>query len=95
MTQYLLTLIEKVYMSGQATSLDELRKLIARPQQIINKHIEDLKKSGGQPIQMPQVVKKPEVVQPVQQPATKQQPTVVNPTIVPPKKGGCGCWGKK
>lgn len=97
MLQYLLTLIKKVYMSGQATSLEELRKLIARPQQIINNHLEDVKKSGGKPIQMPQAVTKPVVVQPVQQvpPVQQPKPVIANPTIVPPKKGGCGCWGKK
>lgn len=83
-------------MSGFATSLEELERLIAAPQKAIADHVTAVKQSGGKPIQMPQVVvPKPAVVPPVQQLVPKQQPTITNPTVVPPKKGGCGCWGQK
>lgn len=82
-------------MAGFATSLEELKQLIIAPQKIIAEHVAAVKQSGGQPVQMPQVVVKPPVVQPIQHTVTRQQPTVSNPTVVPPKKGGCGCWGKK
>lgn len=82
-------------MSGIATSLEELERLISAPQKTISDHVAAVQQSGGKPIQMPQVVVKPPVAPPVQQPVPKQQPTITNPTVVPPKKGGCGCWGQK
>lgn len=84
-------------MSTFAMSLEELEKSIAAPQQTITEHVEAVNRSGGKPVQMPQVVvvPKPVVVTPVQQPAPKQQPSIANTPVVPPKKGGCGCWGSK
>lgn len=83
-------------MSEFATSLEELEKAIVAPQKTIVEHVETVKKLGGKPVQMPQVVApRPVVVPPVQQPATKQQPSIANTPVVPPKKGGCGCWGSK
>ena len=82
-------------MSGFATSLEELNRLIVSPHKTIADHIAEVERSGGQPVQMPQVVIKQPVAPVVQQPLPKQQPTINNPQIVPPKKGGCGCWGTK
>ena len=80
-------------MSEFATSLEELEKAIAAPHKTIVDHVETIKQSGGKTVQMPQVGSKPIGVPPVQQPAPKPQPTVANTPVVPPKKGGCGCWG--
>lgn len=84
-------------MADFATSLEELERAIVAPQKTIVEHVETVKKSGGKPVQMPQVVvvPKPVVVSPIQQPTPKQQPSIANTPVVPPKKGGCGCWGSK
>lgn len=74
--------------------LDNMRK-VPLPIAVISSHLEEVRRANSPTIQLPKVVVKPPVAPPVQQPVPKQQPTVANPVVVPPKKGGCGCWGKK
>lgn len=77
-----------------AVSQKEAHDLTQKDSKVVKAHKAAVQQNGGQPVQMPQVVSKPPVVQPVQQPAPRQQ-TVTPTPVVPPKKGGCGCWGKK
>ena len=73
-------------------SLEELQNTLSAPLRIIEKHLEAIKANGVRPIQMPQVVTPvPPVVRPVQPNIT---PAINNTPLIPPTKGGCGCWGK-
>lgn len=44
-------------------------------------HLTEIKSAPNNTVQMPQV--------------KKQAPTINTAPTIPPKKGGCGCWGNK
>ena len=79
-------------MSIIVTSLKELIDRIKKEGEDSKKkastQISEIKNAPNNTIQMPQV-QKPSEAQRVQQP-------VIQPKkIIPPKTGGCGCWGNK
>ena len=51
-------------------------------------HLAEIKSAPNNVVQMPQV-KKPAEANRVQQPVIQPR------TVIPPKTGGCGCWGNK
>ena len=75
-----------------ATSLQDfinnIQKEIQENKQKTEKHLEEIRTAPNNTVQMPQV-KTSAVAQQVQQPVIKQR------VVIPPKKGGCGCWGNK
>ena len=75
-----------------ATSLKEFINKIQRESEENHKkaatHISEIKAAPNNTVQMPQV-KNPPAPQRVQQPVIKQE------KVIPPKTGGCGCWGNK
>ena len=79
-------------MSIIVTSLKEfinrIQKESEENQKKAEKHLAEIKSAPDNIVQMPQV-KKPVEANRVQQP-------VIQPKkVIPPKTGGCGCWGNK
>lgn len=79
-------------MSIIATSLKEFINKIKKEGEENKKkteiHLDEIKSAPNHTVQMPQVSK------PVEVPRV-QQPVIQPKVAIPPKKGGCGCWGNK
>jgi hypothetical protein len=68
--------------------LEKFRKEREENERKSHKHVSEIYAAPKNTVQMPKVKKSTE--------ANKvQQPVIQKQTVIPPKTGGCGCWGNK